>query len=396
MKIRWRVIAVVLVAATLASIFSTSLAYQLEQQARQETIRRGLPPGVPPPPPADIVNSAILNSSFWFGWVVLSVPLVFLSTRWRVDRRPRVAVPIHVAAILVASFAHIALQTSMQLYTGFRYLSATAPEKLATWSFMAQWPTRFQRTLTSLIDWELITGAAIVAITHAYFYYRESQQRALETAQLQTKLVEAQLQALQSQLHPHFLFNTLHAISALMHRDVNAADRMLVQLSDLLRMTLNSVARPEVQLHEEMDFLAKYLQIEQVRLGERLTVEFDVDVNVLDAVVPALLLQPLVENAIKHGIAPHTKPGKVSVGAQSEGEMLVMTVSDTGPGPSERAMAALSTGIGVSNTRSRLAHQFGAHYRFEFHRQRDGFSVLVAIPLKHDPAVPASAAAHVA
>ena len=119
------------------------------------------------------------------------------------------------------------------------------------------------------------------------------------------------------------------------------------------------------------------------------------DVDALDAVVPALVLQPLVENAIKHGIAPHSQPGKVSVGARPEGDRLIMTVTDSGPGPNERALAALSTGIGVSNTRARLAHQFGAQYRFEFHRQTDGFTVLVAIPLRHDPAVPATTA-HVA
>ena len=303
--------------------------------------------------------------------------------------------PVHVVAVLVASFAHIGLQATAQTFVNYRSVAANKPELLATFSWLRQWTRIYPNQLNQLIDWELISGAAIIAIAHAVFYYRQSQQRALETAHLQARLAQAQLQALQSQLHPHFLFNTLHAISALMHRDVNAADRMLVQLSDLLRMTLNSVSRPEVQLHEEMDFLAKYLQIEQVRLGERLTVEFDVDVDALDAMVPALVLQPLVENAIKHGIAPHSRPGKVSVGARPEGDRLIMTVTDSGPGPNERALAALSTGIGVSNTRARLAHQFGAQYRFEFHRQTDGFTVLVAIPLRHDPAVPATTA-HVA
>jgi two-component system, LytTR family, sensor kinase len=391
MKFRWRVVGVVLLGASIAAAFSTGLAYRLEQISREQAVTQGVSPG----PPPDIFSLVLLNSSFWYGWVVLAIPLVYLTYRWRIDQRARVAVPIHITAVLMAAFAHIALQVTMQLFSGYRFLAATKPEALATWNWGARWMRYFPQTATRLIDWELIAGAAIVAIAHAYAYNKESRQRALETAHLQTKLVEAQLQALQSQLHPHFLFNTLHAISALMHRDVNAADRMLVQLSDLLRMTLNTVSRPEVQLHEEMDFLAKYLQIEQVRLGERLTVEFDVDVDVLDCVVPALVLQPLVENAIKHGIAPHTKSGRVSVGAHSEGEMLIMTVTDSGPGPNERAMAALSTGIGVSNTRARLAHQFGPHYRFEFHRQRDGFSVLVAIPRKHDPALPASAA-HVA
>jgi sensor histidine kinase YesM len=180
-----------------------------------------------------------------------------------------------------------------------------------------------------------------------------------------------------------------------MHRDVQAADRMLVRLSDLLRLTLDSAARPEIRLSEEMEFLSKYLQIEQVRLGDRLSVDFDVDNDVLDSMVPALILQPLVENAIKHGIAPDTRPGRITIAARADGDMLVMTVSDTGPGPNERAMASLSTGIGLANTRARLTTMFGARFRFEFQRHRDTFTVLVSIPLRLEPA-PAAAAAHVA
>ena len=369
MKLRWRVVAVVLLAASLAAAFSTALAYQigLAGQARGD-------------PPPNVTHLAALNATFWYGWVLLSVPVVWLANRVRIDRRPRFAVPIHVVAILVASFSHVALQTTAQTW-----VSRSKDDAVAKAAWSADWLQLYPMQLNMLIDWELITGAAIVGIAHAFFYYRESQRRAIVAAQLETRLVAAQLQALRSQLHPHFLFNTLHAISALMHRDVRAADRMLVQLSDLLRMTLDSVAHPEIRLNEEMEFLEKYLQIEQVRLGDRLTVKFDVDVNVLDAVVPALILQPLVENAIKHGIAPLGRPGQVSVAARSEGESLIMTVSDTGPGPNEPGMAALTTGIGVSNTRARLKHQFGAHFRFEFHRHRDGFTVLVAIPLKHDP-----------
>ena len=374
MKVRWRVVAVILLAASLAAGFSTMLAYQVEL-ARQSR-------GYPPP---SITNLAILNATFWYAWVLLAAPIVWLANRVRIDRRPRFAVPIHVAAILVAAFTHVAIQTTAQTW-----VARTKSGETIKQAWTADWLQFYPMQLRQLLDWELITGAAIVGIAHAFFYYRESQRRALVAAQLETRLVAAQLQALQSQLHPHFLFNTLHAISALMHRDVRAADRMLVQLSDLLRMTLDSVAHPEIRLNEEMEFLEKYLQIEQVRLGDRLTVKFDVDVNVLDAIVPALILQPLVENAIKHGIAPLGRPGRVSVSARAEGDSLVMTVSDTGPGPSEPGMAALTTGIGVSNTRARLKHQFGPHFRFEFHRHREGFTVLVAIPLRHDAVIPST------
>jgi sensor histidine kinase YesM len=179
-----------------------------------------------------------------------------------------------------------------------------------------------------------------------------------------------------------------------MHRDLSAAERMLAQLGDLLRLTLESSTRPEVRLAEEIEFLEKYVQIEQIRLGERLTTLFDIETEVLDCAVPTLILQPLVENAIEHGIAPLGLPGRITVSAKREHDMLVMTVEDSGPGPSERAMAALFTGIGLSNTRARLTYQFGAHYRFEFKRRPGGFAVLIAIPYRREPS--AAAAAYVA
>ena len=384
MRFRWRVAAVVLVGAALATAFSTTLANQVARMRQ-------------PNHEPEIWMNALANGTFWFGWVLLAVPLVALSRRWRLDLKPRIAVPVHAVALLFAAGVHVSLQTAMQVYANWYWKVWKVQEAggdPVTFSWTASWATEFPMVLTHLIDWELIAGAAVIGFAHAFMYYRENQQRSLLNAQLETRLVAAHLQTLQSQLHPHFLFNTLHAISVLMHRDVQAADRMLIRLSDLLRMTLNSAARPEIRLSEEMDFLSKYPQIEQVRLGDRLSVSFDVDNDVLDAMVPALILQPLVENAIKHGIAPYSQAGKVSIAARRDGDMLVMTVSDTGPGPSDRAMDSLSTGIGVSNTRARLSTRFGARFRFEFQRRRDSFSVLVAIPLRQEPA--AAAAAHVA
>ena len=380
MGIRARVLFVVLLSAALASAFSTTLAYQLSLSEAQD------------PPPTWLL--AMLNGSFWFGWAALALPLTTLSRRLRIDRNPRFAVPVHIAALVAAALTHVALMTSAQTLGSWRKLVLEDSPKLAEFQWLPVWTDVFPNQLTLFVDWELAIGAGVIGFAHAFFYYREAQQRALREAQLEKSLVEAQLQTLQRQLHPHFLFNTLHAISTLMHRDVPAADRMLSQLSDLLRLTLDSITRPEIRLTDEIEFLEKYIQIEQVRLGDRLTTQFDVNPEVLDALVPALVLQPLVENAVKHGIAPHARPGRITVAARRDGDMLVMTVDDTGPGPSDRAFAALSTGIGLSNTRARLSHQFAPNFRFEFQRHRAGFGVLVAIPFRPDP--PAAEPAFVA
>jgi signal transduction histidine kinase len=372
-------VGVVLGGVLVAALLSTLLAAQYTRSMGREP---------------HLYTLAVLNGAFWFTWAVLAVPLIQLCRWLRLDRAPRIAIPVHIVGILLAAVAHVAVQALARTYLNWNSLQFDKPQALATFSWTAAWMRIFPFQLTELIDWELIAGAAVVGITHAFFYYRESQARALRSAQLETQLVAAQLQTLQSQLHPHFLFNTLHAISALMHQDVAAADRMLVRLSELLRLTLDTLTRPEVRLSEELEFIEKYLQIEQVRLGDRLKTTYDIDPDTLDAWVPALLLQPLVENAIKHGIAPLAQPGRIVITARRDSDLLIMTVDDSGPGPSERALAALSTGIGVSNTRARLQHQFGARFRFEFRRREDGFRVLVAIPFRQD--APVMAPAHVA
>jgi LytS/YehU family sensor histidine kinase len=213
-------------------------------------------------------------------------------------------------------------------------------------------------------------------------YYREAQDRAVATAKLETKLVETQLQTLQSQLHPHFLFNTLHAISTLMHSNVDQADRMLSRLGALLRMTLDNVGQQEVSLKDELDFLEGYLEIEQTRFRDRLTVKFDVPPETLDALVPWMLLQPLVENAIKHGISPQPGPGTIELLARRENARLVVEVKDDGVGLTQDALTALQSGIGLSTTRARLNHLFGRDYQFEFHRRtnKKGLTVKVVIP----------------
>jgi len=231
-------------------------------------------------------------------------------------------------------------------------------------------------------DWDMMTYWAIVGLSHALRYNGEARDRELRESQLETHLVEAQLQALQRQLQPHFLFNTLNTISALMHRDVDAADNMIAKLSDLLRISLHNVGTQEVPLKEELDFLSKYLEIEQSRFRDRLTVVFDVQPDTLDALVPHLVLQPLVENSIKHGIGPRPTPGRIEIRSRRTGSLLELEVKDNGLGLSAARLTDFNRGVGLANTRSRLQHLYGSSHRFEFRQPAGGgLSVLVAIPL---------------
>lgn len=318
---------------------------------------------------ADWRTLAILNCSYWYVWALFTPAIVWLSQRFRFERQGLIrAVIVHLPAVVFFSLAHIAFTAAVQWWLA----------SLEGRSFL--WWEDVQRSALLYLDWEMMTYWAIVGLSHAVLYYRESHDRAVRASQLETRLAEAQLKALQQQLHPHFLFNTLHAISTLMHRDVEAADRTLTRLSDLLRITLENIGQQEIPLEAELDFLSKYLEIEQTRFADRLLVRFDIQPETLDAFVPNLILQPLVENAIKHGLAKKNAPGRIDVSARREGDKLLLEVRDNGVGLSEDALTALQKGIGVSTTTARLQHLFGADYRFEFHRQPTGLAVLVAVP----------------
>jgi len=199
--------------------------------------------------------------------------------------------------------------------------------------------------------------------------------------ELEVRLSQAKLQALQMQLNPHFLFNTLHAISALMHQDVDAAERMLTRLSDLLRYALESTEAHEVPLKKEIEFLQRYLEIEQTRFGDRLQVRMEIDPAALDAQVPNLILQPLVENAIRHGIEPHAQAGLVELRARAENGTLELIVQDNGKGSAKSAPAGF--GLGLSNTRARLEQLYGAEHRLEIgDAESGGFRVRICVPMK--------------
>jgi len=181
------------------------------------------------------------------------------------------------------------------------------------------------------------------------------------------------------QLHPHFLFNTLNSISVLMRDDTQAANRMLLRLSELLRVSLKRESNQEIPLREELEFLGSYLEIEQTRFQDRLTVNFDIEKDTLDAYVPNLILQPIVENAIRHGIAPRAEAGLIQIQAYRENGSVELCVKDNGAGLSETE--GIKSGIGLANTWKRLEKLYAEHYGFEISSpSTGGLQVILKIP----------------
>jgi two-component system, LytTR family, sensor kinase len=203
----------------------------------------------------------------------------------------------------------------------------------------------------------IIRYATVIAIQQAYLYFRESQERTF-------RLQEAELQVLKMQLHPHFFFNTLNALSALIYRSPKDADRMITQLGDLFRIALRKDKAQEISLAEELEFLKAFLQIHQTLMGNRLRVQWKIEPETLTALVPNLILQPLVENSIQHGIAPLEQGGRIEVCAQLQNERLVLQVLDSGPGFAPQKIEH-NAGLGLSNTQARLKNLYGAAHRFE-------------------------------
>ena len=319
----------------------------------------------------------VLNTMYWYVPALCAPTIVSISRRYRLGHTPW---PTALGVHLASAFAFTLIHTSAMLITraalfpfGGRVMAS-----VDWWSYL-------QRQYLMQLDWMLATYFSLAGLGHAIAYWYEAEERALNAERLQTRLAEAQLQALQRQLQPHFLFNTLHTISGLMRSDVEAADVMIDRLSDLLRMSLRSNAQ-EVSVKQEIDILQSYLAIEQTRFRDRLSVAIDVDPSVLDARVPHLLLQPLVENAVRHGIAPRARPGRIGIRAHRGNGTLQIEVRDSGDGLPPDRLVAMNDGVGLGNTRARLTHLYGAAHSFAFaNLSGGGFQVTVTIPFHQAP-----------
>lgn len=311
-------------------------------------------------------------------WVFLTPLIVWTSAVYTLER----------SSWKRAIWVHLAVCALSLATTGvFAYL--VPPPPLLNSGQNAETARRLQReprtaayVVLRRITLQFPTFWGLVGVAHALCFYERAKAREVREAELESRLARARLEALRMQLNPHFLFNTLNSIASLIQEEPNAAEEMIEALSDLLRLTLRSSDTQEVTLREELQFLDRYLHIEQTRFGGRLQVEKVVDAGLLDAVVPILILQPLVENAVKHGIETQLGPGSVKISIERSGKDLSLAVVDDGRGV-KPGRESLKEGVGLNNTRARLKELYGEQAALEVHPGKErGFAVEMRIPLR--------------
>ena len=226
----------------------------------------------------------------------------------------------------------------------------------------------------------------VVSVTTAVLHSRRARERERRSLELAASLAQSRLAALRAQLQPHFLFNALNAISTLIHKDPHAADEMIANLSDFLRLTLEHGDAQQLTLARELEFVRRYLAIEQVRFGDRLTIRIDFAPETLAALVPVLILQPLVENALKHGLQPKRGEVSLELSARAEEGFLVVAVADDGVGICADSGETSGTGIGIANGRSRLRELHGEHASLTLEpRPEGGTRAILRLPFETRP-----------
>ena len=294
-------------------------------------------------------------------WSLLTPLLLWLGGRFPLERHKLLRnLGIHLLLSGPVALAHIWL---LRLLTTL----------LLTWSRSYESPVPIHALLVGLGATNIMVYWGIVAVSQATNYFRKYQER-------EFRLAQAQLHSLSMQLHPHFLFNTLNAIAELVYSDPKAADRCILSVSELLRFSLESHRTQEVTLKEEIDFLEKYLEIQKMLMRDRLRVRLNVEPETLDASVPNMLLQPLVENAIKHGLSPRPEGGKIDVYARRLDGKLYVEITDDGLGMHEQQD---SSGVGLVNTRERLKHLYGGAHSFNLSSfPGRGVTIRISLPFR--------------
>jgi signal transduction histidine kinase len=328
------------------------------------------------------------GASFWALWLLFLPAVTWLSFRFPIERKRLLRnVGLHLLACLLmvginkATFRAVAriFPRPQRLETPGRSPDSNIPRLP---------PPGVSGTLLGLrAALDVLVYWSLVGVCQAITNFRSSQERERRAAELEAMLTSAKLQALRMQINPHFLFNTLNSIAALVYVNPRAADEMLGDLSELLRRSLDSMEEQEIPLAQELEFIGAYISIEQKRFGERLRLEQSVPDELMKALVPALILQPLVENAIRHGIEPRRGPGLISIEAKQEDKQLHLIVRDDGRGlPGEDLNGSLRCGIGLANIQARLRGLYHQDQSFSFGRaEPQGCRVDIHLPFHLDP-----------
>ena len=323
------------------------------------------------------ISALRLNLVQFYLWAILTPLLFRFSRRFPIELRP-----LNVRNLLLYFPALIS-------FAGIHQVIHLA----VLWSITPRWRQKYPALTDCYRAYfafgfyiDLIIALLIVIAVHALLYYQSFRASELAQSSLKTDLAQAQLRALKMQLHPHFLFNTLHSISSLVLEDPPKANSMIARLGDFLRLTVDNSDQQLVTLKEETEFLRCYLDIEQVRFGDRLTVTFELEPQTLSAQVPHLILQPVVENAIQHAIAPRSTRGHINIEAKRLNSLLRVAISDNGPGISSNANLPWKQGVGLTNVRTRLQQIYGPDFRFELmNTNGGGLTAVMEIPFEREP-----------
>ncbi|MCI0415433.1 histidine kinase [bacterium] len=315
----------------------------------------------------------LLDYSGWYVWALITPFVLYVSAKYPVQKQAWLKhAPIHLVVLTVSwFFATIAME------------AVHWAANLGQYSYWERLPLGFARSPFSL---DIICYATIVAVESAMRFHRRFEFGRIRKIKLTGQLAGARLHALKMQLHPHFLFNALNSLSELMREDPVAAEKMIQNLEMFLRLTVNHDHLQEVPFEKELEFLECYLAIENVRFQDRLNVKMEIEPETMKVPVPNLMLQPIVENAIRHGIAPRSSRGQIEIQAKRDNGMLQLSVRDNGPGISQSKKKAISarSGLGLSNTRERLIQLYGDNHRFELvNAPEGGLIVTLEIPVVH-------------
>jgi signal transduction histidine kinase len=326
--------------------------------------------------PVSLGEALIGGAADWLLWLVLAPPVIWLARRFPIGPTPWLRnVAVHLVAGAIVALVDVAAFTWIYRATGVAYY-----EEPTFWQGYA-------RALSLWLHWGLLVYWLIVAGVHALAYYHTSRQRAMQAVRLQSQLTQARLRALRMQLHPHFLFNTLNTIATYVREQRrDAAVDLIADLADLLRASLDEGAAQEVPLHREISFIRRYLEIEERRFGNRLEVRFRVPDALLDAHVPTMILQPLVENAVRHGVGDRVRDGVIRILAERQTGTLVLQVQDNGPGFPTVPFVPTGSHVGLRNTSERLERLYGDDGRLEVRNHPDGGAVvMVSVPWHVEP-----------